>query len=260
MGYMLGMFALLVLAVLANVLDGKTGIAAVLGGGRAETWFVTLALLAGALVVAGYAIRGRWSGIFIDRDNRISLSRFQLILWTVLLVSALFTAGLTNAMPPPDAAPLMIAIPREIWALLGLGAFTAVAAPAIKDSKRGPAASPVLAPGPTMAVAAKTLELDQGLKALPTFDNRVMVKASSEDARWIDLIMGDYEGAAYVDVSKLQQLAFTLVLIVIYTMGLWAVMSAAGNIHKFPDVDGGFLALLAISHAAYLADKQVAAT
>jgi hypothetical protein len=251
--YVAGVFVLLALATAANLIGGKVGI----GGGRPETWGITIALFAAALVVAGYAIRSRWDGVFIDRDNRISLSRFQLVLWTIVLISALLTAGLTNAVSPSDPAPLNIFIQREIWGLLGLGAFTAVAAPAIKDSKRNPAGAQSLAPPPG---STAMLVRDQKLSAAPLMDNRVLVKADPRDARWIDLIMGDYEGFAYVDVSKLQQLTFTLVLVAIYTMALSATMAAAGAIHRFPTVDPGFLALLAISHAAYLADKQIAAT
>lgn len=251
--YIAGVFVLLAMAVAANLIGGKAGI----GGARPETWGITLALFAAALVVAGVAVRSRWDGIFIDRDNRISLSRFQLVLWTIILVSALLTAGLTNALAPPDPEPLKIFIPKEVWGLLGLGAFTAVAAPAIKDGKRNSGGA---SPRPAPAASTTKLMQDQKLSAAPQFDNRVLVKAESRDARWIDLIMGDFEGAAYVDVSKLQQLTITLVLVVIYTMALFGVMAGTGAIHDFPKVDPGFLALLAISHAAYLADKQIAAT
>src|SRR5258707_2665859 len=90
---MLGIFGLLVLAVIANV-AGKSG--AGVTGFREGTWLVTLAFLATMLAVAGKTVCSRWDGIFIDRDNRISLARFQLIMWTALIVSALFTGRLTN--------------------------------------------------------------------------------------------------------------------------------------------------------------------
>lgn len=260
---MLPVLGLLILAIAANIVGGKAGIASiVIGGGRPTTWFVTLALFAAMFAAAGYAIRSRWDGVFIDRDNRISLSRFQLIAWTVLLVSALFTAGLSNAMPTSSPTPLLIDIPGEIWALLGLGAFSAVASPAIKDSKRGPATG--AAPPTDMQLeVASAVAADQ--KVAGRFDGHVFVKATPQDARWIDLILGDYEGVRYVDAAKLQQLAFTALLIVVYTMSLWATMSGMtgkvpATITAFPKIDGGFIALLAISHAAYLADKQLAST
>jgi hypothetical protein len=62
-------------------------------------------------------------------------------------------------------------------------------------------------------------------------------------------------------VSKLQKLAFTILVATVYGMGLWQVMAGATPvIRSFPAVDDGLLALLGISHAAYLADKQIAGT
>lgn len=254
--YILGMFALLVLSVLANVL----GIVA-----RADSWVITILLIAAALAVAGFAAKSRWDGIFIDQDNRISLSRFQLILWTVLLVSALFTAGLTNATPPDAVSdPLRITIPPEIWALLGLGAFTAVAAPAIEQGKRGLPNAPGVTDAELASRDARALRLqhDQKLNAPPVADGQLLVKSTGADARWMDLIMGDtVVGGFYVDVSKLQKLAFTLLIVTVYGFGLWQEMAGTHPfIRNFPPADDALLALLAISHAAYLADKQIAST
>lgn len=262
---MLAMLGLLILAVLINLLH------IVLGLSRQGSWGITLAVFAAILAVAGYAIKNRWDGVFIDKDNRISLSRFQLILWTMILVSALFTAGLTNfllANPPPPApplpGPLAINIPPQIWALLGLGAFTAVAAPAITDGKRGAAGVAAAGGGGGAAShrdkTAAAVKEAQNLTAPAVFDGRVMTKAETTDARWVDLIMGDYEGSAYVDASKLQKLAFTVLLATLYSAQLWRLMAGSTFIGDFPPVNDGFLALLAISHAAYLADKQIAST
>jgi hypothetical protein len=256
---MFGIFTLLVLAVLANFFS-------TIIGGRPEAWIATLILFIAMLVIAGWAVKRKWDGVFIDKDNRISLSRFQLIVWTVLLVSALFTAGLTNAAPPDVVVdPLNITIPPQIWALLGLGTFTAVAAPAIKEGKRDAAGPTPAAPARAQAAAQQDtvalVQKSQGLTAAPRFDGRVLAKATSADSSWLDLIMGDYEGSAFVDVSKLQKLAFTVLVVVVYGMGLWQVMVDGGAvIRNFPPVDTGLLALLGISHAAYLADKQIAAT
>jgi hypothetical protein len=263
---MVVMLGLLLVAVLANVVRGKTGIAGFIGGDRGETWLITIGLLAVILVVAGKAVRSRWDGVFIDSNNRISLSRFQLVLWTLLLVSALLTAGLINAMVPADATPLEIRIPPQIWALLGLGAFSAVAAPAISQNRRaGPAGGVLSAESRADASEARVatavaLEREQSLSARPSFTGQLLVKADPSDARWIDMIRGDNEGAGHVDISKVQQLAFTALLIAIYATTLWQKMQGVADINAFPDMDGGFVALLAISHAAYLADKQIGST
>jgi hypothetical protein len=134
-GRLMGMwifFGLLLAATVANIV-GPEG-AGILRT-REATWVLTLGLLVAMLVTAGRTVRSRWDGIFIDRDNRISLSRLQLIIWTGLIISALFTGALTN-MTAGVENPLGINVPEEIWALLGLGAFTAVAAPVIKENQK----------------------------------------------------------------------------------------------------------------------------
>jgi len=42
---------------------------------------------------------GRWDGIFIDSRNKISLSQFQIVLWTVLALSAWMTLVLHRIVP-----------------------------------------------------------------------------------------------------------------------------------------------------------------
>ena len=91
------------------------------------------------LAYVGNSVKQRADGIFIDDRNRISLARFQLVLWTVLLVSALMTAGLSNAALG-SPAPLTIMVPSQVWALLGIGAFSFVVAPVMVDSRKKDAA------------------------------------------------------------------------------------------------------------------------
>jgi len=232
-----------------------------------------LVIFAVALGIAGRLVKQRWDGVFIDRECRISLSRFQLILWTLLLVSALMTVGLTNTMaegtiPAPPTGmkvpegPLDIYIPPEIWALLGLGALTAVSAPGIKASRRIARNNPAVAPFDEQR-AIDTVQASQGLVVAPFYEGDVLVKASPEDARWRDLITGDYQGAPFVDVSKLQQLAFTILTVVVYAAGIWELLDVPlptdGKVVPilfFPVASWGLVSLLGISHAAYLTDKQ----
>ena len=63
------------LARTRRVLDGEAG-----GARRREG--------PGHLVIAGLGITGVWRGAFIDERNMISLPRFQMLVWTVLVLSA----------------------------------------------------------------------------------------------------------------------------------------------------------------------------
>ena len=105
------------------------GLLTMVGLGRSWTWLLTLILLGGSLALIGRSINNRWDAIFIGPQFKISLSRFQLIIWTLVIFPALLTAGLAN-ISGEDATPLEITIPPQIWALLGLGSFTFAASPA----------------------------------------------------------------------------------------------------------------------------------
>jgi hypothetical protein len=244
---------LIIVAILAlNLVNGANGgLVAAVGLGRAGTWLATLVLFAAALALAGLMLKKRWDGIFIDERNKISLSRFQLILWTLLLVSALLTAGLSNVIIGATS-PLEIEVPPSVWALLGIGSFTLVAAPAILQRKADNPAPLRMAEirsnlASTDAIAAN------GVGAV----GEVVTKGSTADARWRDIIRGDTNDADYVDVSKVQQLAFTILLLTVYGTALFNLLKPVALITKFPPVDGGFVALLGLSHAAYLAYKAV---
>ena len=67
------------------------------GLNRSWTWLLTLALPGGAFAAIGLSINNRWDGIFIGPQNKISLSRFQLVVWTLVIGSSLLTAGLGRA-------------------------------------------------------------------------------------------------------------------------------------------------------------------
>ncbi|MGV3721426.1 MAG: hypothetical protein ACO1SX_11005 [Actinomycetota bacterium] len=222
------MLGLLVLAAFANLWPDKAGLVGWLFNlGREHSWAATLAVFAAIVALAGFSVHGRWDGVFIDERNRISLSRFQLVIWTTLLVSALFTAGLTNALTERNAdGALAIWIPPQIWALLGLSSLSAYAAPRILSQRA-------------------------------TLNKDVQYLQEPKDARWIQIILTDDKAKPpfYLDVNKVQQLAFTVLLAVVYGGDLWTYMLGIKPIAKFPPVDSGFLALLTISHTAYLAGK-----
>ena len=59
------------------------------------TWFVVIALLSIVLLVVSHGTTGRVvKGVLVDTRNQMSLSRFQLAAWTILIVSAFLTLGL----------------------------------------------------------------------------------------------------------------------------------------------------------------------
>ncbi len=58
-------------------------------------------------------------GILINEMNLMSLTRFQIIAWTVMIGSALLAAGLARGVGGvPDA--LELEIPQQVWELVGI--------------------------------------------------------------------------------------------------------------------------------------------
>jgi hypothetical protein len=79
------------------------------------------------------------------------------------------------------------------------------------------------------------------------------------DARFADVFMGEEVASfMYVDIPKVQNFFFTIVAVVAYSVALAVAMSNAASIadfFAFPDLPGGLIAVISISHGGYLTDK-----
>ncbi|MEP2236011.1 MAG: hypothetical protein ABJM58_12205 [Alteripontixanthobacter sp.] len=200
----------------------------------ATIWLVTLGVYIIVFGLFGYAASGKLYGVLIDKDGMVSLSRFQLVAWTVLLLSALQAAGILNSAlvdfpypedkPPEVLGALDIAIPAQIWALLGLGAFTALAEPNLSEGR------------------ANRLRATDGRKT-----------------GWSNMV-SDERGKP-TDIAQIQLLALTTLLLAVYAMEMFGIFppkmaSEPKPIATFPEISGGFLALLGVSHATFLARRS----
>lgn len=196
----------------------------------AQIWIATLGAFTAVFALFGYATNGKIYGALLDKDGMVSLSRFQLVAWTILLLSALQTSGIMNnvlfSFPWPDENPkvlgaLDIVIPAQIWAILGLGAFTALAEPNLSDGR------------------AKRLKAKDGI--MPGLSNMI----SDEDGK-------------PTDIPQIQLLALTVLLLAVYGMELYDTFppKMSEPISRFPEISGGFLALLGVSHATFLARRS----
>lgn len=220
-------------------------------------WLGNMALLLVFSIVAGHVITGLLRGVLIDSRNKISLSRFQMLLWTVLLLSGFLTAVLIN-IRRGQSDPLSIALHPDLWGLLGISTASLVGSPLIKSNKKSE---------PTNESAkAKTEAQLTSQGAAPagvTAEGQIVVNNKSEDASFTDMFKGEEVGnAAYLDLGKVQMFFFTLITWFVYATALGAMFTAsvrpdAPKISGFPDLDTGMVALLGISHAAYLANKAV---
>jgi hypothetical protein len=99
-------------------------------------WLVVLALIAIFFLMTGKAITGRTLGILINERKLMSLSRFQLIVWTGLIVSGFFVIALERIHSGAVAQPLAIGIDWQIWALLGISTASFVGTPLLNTNKK----------------------------------------------------------------------------------------------------------------------------
>ena len=241
-------FAILVI-VLAVFLVGLL----VPNNARLWGWLGTLILLIVFIAVASHGITGLWRGWLIDERNKISLSRLQMTLWTVIVLSGYYTAALAN-LAARQAGPLSIAIPGELWLLMGISTTSLVASPLIKSNKKLKQAKQD-EKASTLALMARQ-GTDTGKVESKGL---IVVNKTLEDAQWSDLFKGEETGnAALLDLAKIQMFYFTLILALAYAVALGSTLvSNTARISEFPALDPGIVALLGISHAGYLTNKAI---
>ncbi len=220
---------------------------------RLWTWVGTLILLGIFATIAGHGIVGLWRGLLIDERNKISLSRFQTILWTIVVLSGFLTAALSN-VALGQSNPLSIAIPSELWLLMGISTTALVGSPLIKSTK--------IPKKPNAAEMKSTISLmaKQGVKtSIVATKGQLVVNTSLDGAQWSDLFKGEESGnAAQLDLSKIQMFFFTLILVLAYAAALGTVFAGGTEkIAEFPAFDPGMVTLLGISHAGYLVHKAI---
>ncbi|QHW29416.1 hypothetical protein GZH47_00275 [Paenibacillus rhizovicinus] len=216
--------------------------------GQGALWLASFVLMACFFLIVSLRITGKAFGLLVNERNLMDLSRFQTVLWTMILLSAYYTAaslriyGLQNI---EDA--LNVTLDWHLWALMGISFTSLVATPLIHVNKQ-----------------AKTIADDEAAKLQPAAveesDGILCARSNFADASWTDLFKGDeLKDAAYVDIAKLQMFFFTLVAALSYAALLLQMFGslAPGAITDFPAVSEGLLALLGISHAGYLTSKSI---
>jgi hypothetical protein len=191
---------------------------------RLLIWIVIIVLLLTLALTIGHGTTNQWIGLLIDERNKISLSRFQMLLWTIIILSAFLCIAMLNVHTNPLSA-LAINVPVELWALMGISTTSLVGSPVAMSVKR-----------------------DQ----LTSNDSRA-------SARWSDMFMGEeYANQGRLDVGKVQMFYFTIILAVAY-VGALAVLfiNSSITLNSFPSLNEGLVTLLGISHAGYLINKTV---
>jgi hypothetical protein len=217
------------------VADAGTAVTAILAW-----WGIVAAAIVCLAAAVGLLINKRVTGILIDTRGRYSLTHFQVILWTITILSLIagtFAGRWQHHVPDP----LQFTVPSAVLGVLAISLGSGVVSTVVKSSKDAKRLPNIAASEPSRAAALA--QLDQSWR--PRFAQIFMQEE------------GDYADQV-VDVGKFQNFIITLVLVVAY---IGSVISAvhnaktAGNFTALPTFEGTFLTLLAISHGAYVAAK-----
>lgn len=224
-------------------------------------WLASTVLILSLFALVSWAIRGRLTGFLIDERNRISLSRLQLVCWTVLLLGGYWTLALWRVGAGIPGFPAMS---YDLWLLLGITSISPLASALILQTK-ATASPPVAASAPPAVQGALPVAVNPppanavvpaGVTSLGMLDKRT----DADHAGLMDIFLGEeVDNRHTVDVSRLQQVIFTLLLLVTYAFALGARFASLGTgeppSYDMPPVDATFVGLLGLSHAAYLTAK-----
>ena len=265
--------------------------------GLGWTWGAVAIIMFVAIGATGLNLGKGWSGVLIDpQTNTMSLSRTQIILWTWVILSAFVTLALarvSDSRTHPEgyvsgsqvfgsdvnrSEPLGIQIPPLLWALMGISLTSAVGSPLLKAAKAqktvaqdGASQQRAIKRGLSNA-AAETYRavLDDRKRGDEKLSEQVgeakplgalLRKDSWRKAQFSDVLTGEEVATfGYVDIAKVQNLLFTVIAIVAYTVTLEAAMAGTQNIATLialPDLPPGLVAIIGISHGGYLIDKAV---
>lgn len=209
-------------------------------------WIGFMVLMGASIVLIGHGITGESKGFLIDPRNKMSLSRLQLVLWTIVILPAFLAAAVFNFGANAED-PLNITVPPEVWGLLGISAGSLVGSGIIKS-------------GRSDADPEEVAQAEQAPDPVPAdLKNEQDINAQPGEASVSDLFKGELVGSRnYLEVGKVQMFFFTLIVVFAYGKAVAASFDMGGEmINSLPDLSAGILALLAISHAGYLANKNV---
>jgi hypothetical protein len=244
-------------------------------------WIGTMILLTGFATVAGHGILGLWRGLLIDERNKMSLSRLQMILWTIVVLSGFLTAAIWN-IRAGQVDVLAIAVPQELWLLMGIATTSLIGSPLILSTKMAQNAEGDQEQGGSDD--AKKKRVSDGAKKTGRDPNTVTNLGNvvawqwPKDATWADLFEGEEIGNwTHLDLGKIQMFYFTLILVLTYAAMLGAMflrnsslfqanlllppvlppVLPAVPISTLPSLPAGMVALLGISNGGYLGNKAI---
>lgn len=221
----------------------------------------SLATMATMMIAIGMGVTGQRMGVLWTARNAYSLSRLQVTLWTLLVLSALAGVVVCRAhglfLAPGSGGvggALNIDIPNELLYVMGVSVLSGAASPALLSLKT------VAPPPPPDQMHAAVSRSGGGLQTI----GNVTTRAAECPPMVKDLFQGDeVSKVGTVDMGKLQQglvtailwCSYLAMLTQLFAVGLSPHQAAVAGGTALPLMPQAFVYLLGISHVGYLAYK-----
>ena len=210
------------------------------------------------MITLGQNICGRPAGILINERKLMSLARFQMVLWTIIILSAYLTAAITRIKNGGIGDALGITLDKNLWGLMGISTASLIGSPLIQTSKKAEE------PKDEAVKKAETDLKEDETEIKKNSQGVLYCNGEIKDAALSDMFEGDEVGdTAFVNVAKVQMFFFTVVAALSYGMDLFKWIGGQDfikNSGAFPLLSGGLIAILGISHAGFLANKATTHT
>ncbi len=225
-------------------------------GNALTNWYWLMGLFVLVLAVIGKVMCGTWKGVFVDERNVMSLSRVQMVAWSIVVLTAVLALVVHNLDTGDgsclgDATGCVPDIPQQLWLLMGFSTATLVASPVLLSNSGAAEPDQKKTEEITNALASQGYQTSEQELSGPLYRNK-----SPQDARWSDLITGEQNSnCLHLDLPRLQMCFFTLVALLTYGVLLHGQLSQAAAFESLPDLSEGLLAIIAISHGGYLVSK-----
>jgi hypothetical protein len=209
------------------------------------------------MLVLGLAITKRPFGVLLNERNLVSLSRFQMALWTVIVLAAYFTFALArikaSTNDPALKDPLNIIMDWHLWALMGISTTSLVGAPLILSTKKDKDPDPSVVPKTARAVAESPADINANRQGT------LYANPKMTDARFTDMFQGDeLVNTAHIDLAKVQMFYFTIIAgVAFFVLVFNAIVVSNPDLSRLPVLPDGLVAILGISNAGYLTSKGI---
>lgn len=188
-------------------------------------WLASLIVLLALAVWIGRQTGRGYLGILIDGRGRYSLTHFQIVLWTIVILSSALGVLISRGFDPTN-----FGLSPQLLGLMGISAGSAVLATSVKGSKDAQRSTANVA-------RVGTFTFSDGTET--TITPRLAQMWLEEE--------GDQADKS-VSITKYQNFIFTLVILGFYVTLAWTKCG-------LPVLPENVVWLIGISHAGYVGGK-----